>query len=38
MADILGVNVAVIAGVLIFLSLEGFEISEQTQISLITAI
>jgi len=35
--DILGINVAVIAGVLIFLSLEGFEQSEETQINLITA-
>ncbi len=35
--DILGINVAVIAGVLIFLSLEGFEESEETQISVVTA-
>ena len=35
--DILGINVAVIAGVLIFLSLEGFDKSEEAQINLITA-
>jgi hypothetical protein len=35
--DILGINVAVITGVLIFLSLEGFDPNEQSQINLITA-
>ena len=35
--DILQINVAVIAGVLIFLSLEGFEGSEETQVTLVTA-
>jgi YVTN family beta-propeller protein len=36
--DILGINAAVIAGVLIFLSLtEGFDVTEQTQITIITA-
>ena len=36
--EILGINVAVIAGVLIFLSLtEGFDVTEQTQITIITA-
>ena len=34
---ILGIDVAIIAGVLIFLSLEGFDSSEETRLAFITA-